>query len=64
MMDRRVFLVGLGTCGVLALPLACGPKKVDETAPEEGIEPEMGAEGKGEESGEASDDSQSPPDEG
>lgn len=29
-MDRRLFLSALGTCGVLALPLGCGPKKEKE----------------------------------
>ena len=36
-MDRRRFLVGVGLCAALAVPVGCGPKedaaKVEENAP-------------------------------
>jgi len=40
-MDRRGFVIGLGMCGLLSVPLACGPKKPVqqpvEVPPENGI---------------------------
>ena len=51
-MDRRSMLVGLALCGLLPLPLGCGPKK--EEVKEEDTEKEQkgyfddAAKGKGE----------------